>query len=177
MYHRFLTVLLLLLGITTLRADEPKAFEVGGFTFERPPEWQWVPVNSPMRKAQLKVPGKDPTKFADIIFFHFGSGQGGSVQDNAQRWIKQFRGKEGGEKIEMQNLGGTKVTIVTTEGTFTGGMPGGPATSNEDYALLGAIIEQPEGAVFVKMTGPAAIVKESREKFLAFVKAGVSGPR
>ena len=49
-------------------------------------------------------------------------------------------------------------------------MPGGPATAMKDYALLGAILEHPEGLVFVKMIGPGALVKTSREKFIDFVK-------
>jgi len=58
---------------------------------------------------------------------------------------------------------------VTTEGTFSSGMPGGPTTAMENYALLGAIVEHKEGNVFVKMTGPAALVKASRQKFLDFL--------
>ena len=43
----------------------------------------------------------------------------------------------------------------------------------EKYALLGAIIEHPDGNVFVKMTGPAALVKESRKKFLDFISTAL----
>ena len=40
-------------------------------------------------------------------------------------------------------------------------------------ALLGAIIEHAEGPVFIKMTGPIAVVKEAREKFTTMVKGAV----
>ena len=70
--------------------------------------------------------------------------------------------------------GGAKVTLVTTEGSFSSGMPGGPATVMENYALLGAIIEHPEGNVFVKMTGPAPLVKDSRKKFLDFLATALA---
>jgi hypothetical protein len=43
----------------------------------------------------------------------------------------------------------------------------------ENYALLGAIIEHKDGNVFVKMTGPAALVKESRKKFLDFLASAL----
>ena len=72
-------------------------------------------------------------------------------------------------KVEKQEIGGANVTLVTTEGTFNSGMPGGPTTPKTNYALLGAIIENKEGDVFVKMTGPAALVKASRQKFLDFL--------
>ena len=157
----------------TLRAEDPATFPVGGLTFTRPADWAWVPVNSPMRKAQLKVPGAKPNEAADITFFHFGPEGGGDVQSNAQRWIGQFRGGEDKAKIDPQQIGGAKVTLVTTEGTFSSGMPGGPATVMENYALLGAIIEHADGSVFVKMTGPAALVKELRKKFLDFLAAAL----
>ena len=166
---RLALLALCLFGAVTLRADDPATFPVGGLTFKRPATWAWVQVNSPMRKAQLRVPGGKPDEAADITFFHFGPDSGGDVQSNAQRWVSQFRGNENAAKIEEQQIGGAKVTLVTTEGTYSSGMPGGPATTLENYALLGAIIEHKEGNVFVKMTGPAALVKSSRQKFLDFL--------
>jgi hypothetical protein len=166
---RLALLALSLICVAALRAEDPTTFPVGGLTFQRPAEWAWVPVSSPMRKAQLKVPGAKPEDAADITFFHFGSDGGGDVQSNAQRWVSQFRGGDSAAKIETQVIGDAKVTFVTTEGTFSSGMPGGPQTVMENYALLGAIIEHPAGNVFVKMTGPAALVKSSRKKFLDFL--------
>jgi hypothetical protein len=166
---RHILLLLCLLGAVTLRADDPVSFQVGGLTFKRPADWAWVPVSSPMRKAQLKVPGAKSDQAAEITFFHFGPDSGGDIQSNAQRWVSQFRGNENAAKIETQEIGGAKVTLVSTEGTYSSGMPGGPTTTLDNYALLGAIIENPEGNVFVKMTGPAPLVKESRKKFLDFL--------
>jgi len=170
---RFATLILTLFCALVLRAEDPATFPVGGLTFTRPADWSWVPVSSPMRKAQLKIPGEKPAESADITFFYFGEGGGGDVQANAQRWTAQFHGSEGAAKIEEQKIGGLKVTLVSTEGTFSSGMPGGATTSLENYALLGAIIEDKEGNVFVKMTGPAALVKASKKEFLAFVTAAI----
>ncbi len=155
------------------RAEDPATFEVGGLKFTRPADWKWVEVTSPMRKAQLKVPGATAEQSADITFFHFGAGGGGDVASNAQRWLSQFKSPEGASKIEPQEIAGTKVTIVTTEGTFSGGMPGGPAAVVENAALLGAIIESAEGSVFVKTTGPAPLVKGLRAKFIEFITAAL----
>ena len=156
------------------RAEDPATFPVGGLTFTRPADWKWIAVNSPMRKAQLQVPGADAATAADITFFHFGEGGAGGVEANAQRWLKQFSGKADAQKTEVQDIGGVKVTLVSTEGTFSSGMPGGEAKTMENYALLGAMIENPEGLVFVKMTGPTETVKGAREKFLEFVKTAVT---
>ena len=160
---------LCLFGAATLRADDPATFPVGGLTFKRPADWAWVPVSSPMRKAQLKVPGAKADQSADVTFFYFGPDSGGDVQANAQRWVSQFHGNENAAKIETQEIGGAKVTLVTTEGTYASGMPAGPVTEMPNYALLGAIIEQKDGNVFIKMTGPAPLVKDSRKKFLDFI--------
>ena len=170
---RYAFLILSLFSALVLRAEDPATFEVGGLTFNRPADWAWVPVTSPMRKAQLKIPGAKPDAGADVTFFYFGEGGGGDVQANAQRWVNQFRGPEGAAKIDEQKIGGLKVTMVSTEGTYSSGMPGGPTTALDNYALLGAIVEGKEGNVFVKMTGPTALVKESRGKFLAFLTTAI----
>jgi len=170
---RFAILIFTLLSAFVLRAQDPATFDVGGLTFDRPADWTWVPVTSPMRKAQLKIPGAKPAVSAEITFFYFGEGGGGDVQANAQRWVNQFHGPEGASKIEEEKIGGLKVTMVSTEGTFSSGMPGGPTTALDNYALLGAIVEGKEGNVFVKMTGPSDLVKESRNKFLAFLTAAI----
>jgi hypothetical protein len=149
----------------------PDNFEVGGLKFKRPSEWQWVPVQSSMRKAQLAVPGLGAAKGAEITFFHFGPSGGGDLDSNIQRWLRQFQSSPGVEKVESKTLGGRKTTLVTTEGTFSAGMPGQAATPMENYALLGAIVEDPAGNIFVKMTGPRETVQAARGKFLEFLEA------
>ncbi len=171
-FRSILAAALLTVSFSGLRAEDPATFEVGALKFQRPASWSWIPVNSPMRKAQLKVTGKDQA--ADVTFFHFGPGMGGGIDANAKRWIAQFQSKEGAAKVEPQEINGTKVTLVSTEGAFNSGMPGGPTTTLPDYALLGAIIENPEGDVFVKMTGPAALVKEQRQPFLDFIASAIA---
>jgi hypothetical protein len=156
----------LVLPPAAARAEDPATFDVAGFTFTRPADWQWVNVTSAMRKAQLRV-GK-PEDEAEITFFHF-TGAGGDVESNTRRWLGQFKSKEGAEKVEAKTLNGVKVTFVTTEGTFSSGMPGGPVTPKNDFALIGAIMEAKEGSVFVKFTGPEKVVKGARDKFVQFI--------
>lgn len=162
---------LTLLAAASLRAADPATFEVGAFKFARPADWKWVEVTSPMRKAQLAVPGKDAAKPAEITFFHFGAGGAGGVDANVKRWLGQFQSKEGADKVEPETLGGVKVMFVSTEGTFSGGMPGAAAAPLDNYALLGAILDHSDGAVFVKMTGPAGVVQGAAKQFRAFIAA------
>jgi hypothetical protein len=158
----------LVLPPSTARAEENATFDVAGFTFTRPADWTWIAVNSPMRKAQLRVGGAEPAAGGDVTFFHF-TGGGADVETNTKRWLGQFKSKEGADKVETKTLNGVKVTFVTTEGTFSSGMPGGPTTPMNDFALIGAIMEATEGSVFVKFVGPEKVVKGAHDKFVQFI--------
>ncbi len=127
-----------------------------------------------MRRAQYAVPG--PAGDGELTVFYFGSGQGGSVEDNLARWYGQFQQADGRETRavatrETRTVQGMNITVTRARGRFTGGgMPGSaPAAPREDYALLGAIVETPEGPWFFKLTGPSATVEGARGSFDALL--------
>lgn len=163
------TAIVLSASALSASAQAPASFPVGALKFQRPADWEWIPVQSSMRKAQLSVPGEEAGKAAEVTFFHFGPSGGGDVESNVQRWLRQFQSTPGAEKVESKEIGGRKVTLVSTEGTFSSGMPGGPQTPMTDYALLGAILENSQGNVFVKMTGPKKTVLTAKSRFLEFL--------
>lgn len=160
----FALTLFLLLATFASRAEQPaESIKVGALTFAMPDSWKKVTPSSPMRKAQLEITqGSDK---AEVTFFQFDAGQGGSVADNVARWFAQFPGSEDKRKTETVQAGSVKITYATTEGTFSSGMPGGPTSPMTGYALYGAILESPDGNVFIKMTGPEAVVKSASEAF------------
>ena len=168
-------LLALLTAAPVVRAADPATFTVGAFTFKRPPTWQWVVANSPFRKAQLHV--ADPTNpagpGADVVFFTFGPGQGGDANQNISRWIGQFDKPESvNPVVESATIKGTKVTRVRVEtGTFSSGMPGQPATPMANYGLYGAILESPQGDVYIKLTGPTEIVKAAAANFEGMIQS------
>ncbi len=164
------TLFLALFAVAAFAEDAAK-FNVGAFAFTRPAGWKSIEPTSPMRKAQLQIPGKDGGKPADITFFFFGESNGGGVEPNVQRWLGQISGKAEANKIDAQDFNGVKVTLVSAEGTLKAAPMAGITEELPDAALLGAILEHTEGAVFVKMTGPAALVKASRDQFIALVKS------
>lgn len=171
-----LTIAALCLAAATVKAaDAPATFKVGEFTFTRPAAWGWVASTSSMRKAQLKI-GDDKTKGqGEVVFFHFGPGQGGGTKANIDRWFGQFvepRDKAN-SKTEEVTVGGRKVTYAQAEGTYRSGMPGGPATPLKDHALLGAIVESNEGSVFVRLTGPIGLVKEATPEFRKMIESAL----
>jgi len=165
---------LLFLGIFNVSraAETPATFKVSEFTFTRPAGWEWVASTSPMRKAELKVVDAKKKAEAEVVFYHFGPGNAGGTQANAERWFRQF--EEPREKInaktEEVTVGKHKVTYVSAEGTYKSGMPGGPQTPMPDYALAGAIIEAEQGSVFVKLTGPKDLTKAAMADFKKMIE-------
>ena len=156
-------------------ADATTTFKVSTLTFARPADWQWVESTSPMRKAQLKIPAKDGKTPGEVVFFHFGEGSGGGTKANVDRWLGQF--EEGRDKIsaktEESTVGKHKVTYVQAQGTYQSGMPGGPKTPQPATMLLGAIIEDDAGSVFIKLTAPIDLAKASEAAFRKLVESAL----
>lgn len=152
----------------TLDAAEPIEFTVGEFAFDRPAGWGWIAAASPMRKAQLMVKGNDGAT-ADVVFFHFGPGQGGTVEANVQRWVAQF--EDGKSSSKKETINGKEITFVEATGTFLSGMPGTPSVPLEGFAMRGAILESPQGDVYVKMTGPLSLIETSAADFEKMISA------
>jgi hypothetical protein len=166
-------VLFGLVMIALVAETRAETVKVEAFTFAVPEGWKSVTPSSPMRKAQLEI-ARGPEK-AEVTFFHFGADQGGTAEDNVARWYAQFPGSEKNRITEHAQVGPVKITFAMTEGTFSSGMPGGPTTPMEGYALCGAILESAAGNVFVKMTGPNAVVKASTEAFKKMVSDAAKG--
>jgi hypothetical protein len=104
--------------------------------------------------------------------YYFGSGQGGSVQANLDRWIGQFLQADGkpskeAAKINKRSVHGLPVTTVDVSGAYTGmggpTAPSGPAVAG--YRMLGAVVEGPQGSIFFKFVGPAKAVAANQAPF------------
>jgi hypothetical protein len=61
--------------------------------------------------------------------------------------------------VKSTTIGETPVTYVQAHGTFLSGGFVGPKTPKPNFALLAAIIEGKNGAIFIKMTGPRETVE------------------
>src|SRR3954463_6519929 len=162
-----ITPWLLLLVFALAPMVRAETVKVEAFTFAVPDGWRSITPSSPMRKAQLEI--ARGTEKAEVTFFYFGGDQGGNAADNVARWYAQFPGSEKNRITENVQAGPVKIPFAMTEGTFSSGMPGGPTTPMEGYALCGAILETATGNVFVKMTGPGAVVKASTDAFKKMV--------
>lgn len=146
----------------------------GGLTWTAPKAWAVSPSASSMRVVTYRVPPAigDP-EGGEVAVFYFGQGQGGSTQANVDRWLAQFKPEQGsagpGKPVSMK-VGAIPVTIVTTEGTYSSGMPGGAMTPKPGWALRGGIAEGPQGPVFFKLVGPKKTVHAVTQEFDAFLK-------
>jgi hypothetical protein len=128
---------------------------------------------SEYRTAEYAVRGHDE---AELAVFHFrspeedGAAEGGSVDDNIGRWLEQFTQPDGRPtrevaEIDEREIDGVPVTVVRARGTFSGMRGMGAAENAEGYALLGAIVEAPEGLVFFKLLGSEAAIRDAESAF------------
>lgn len=103
---------------------------------------------------------------------------GGGVKANIQRWKGQFVGGDAAaKKTETIEVGPWKVHVVDNNGTFASRMGGGPfaggkMVKNEGWAMVGAILENPQGQTyFVKLIGPGEPVQQNRESLIKMLKS------
>jgi hypothetical protein len=137
-----------------------------GIRWTMPATWK-AEAQRPMRLATYTVaPG------GECGVYYFGSGQGGSVDANLDRWIGQFLQADGkpskaAAKLAKRTVHGWPVTTVDVSGAYTG--MGGPMAQQSPamagYRMLGAIVEGPQGSVFFKFTGPAQTVAANQAAF------------
>lgn len=148
-----------------------EAFRVGNFEFVKPDSWISQKPRSAMRKAELRVPGKADGELGEVVFFYFGAGKAGGTQANIDRWMRQFREPSSRQnaRIEKAKAGETPVVFVYAEGTFMSGPPLGQKIPKAGFALLGAILEAKSGFLFVKFTGPKAVIQSAENDFKTMI--------
>jgi hypothetical protein len=137
-----------------------------GIEWNVPEGWVAAPAK-PMRLVTVKpAPDSEAECYVTLL-----TGTGGGIAPNFNRWRTQL-GLEALSEEEIQalpkiNVLGSEAPFISARGPFQGMT--GPA--QEDYMLLGTAVLLPEQAVFVKMTGPAAVVEGEQDKFVAFCES------
>ena len=147
--------------------------------FKVPDGWISEKPSSGMRVAQYKLPKVEgDSEDANLVLYFFGTGQGGSVSDNVDRWVNQMEQPDGRPskdraKIETITVNGLKVTTVDVSGTYTAQMsPGSEARHNEsNQRLRAAVIETPKGNYYAKLIGPEKTVSRWDNSFADYVKS------
>jgi hypothetical protein len=158
------------IGIFPLLEFALIAQTAGGLRWTPPAGWK-SEGTAPMRAATYKVPAAaGDNEGAECVVYFFGEGQGGSVQANIERWNGQVKGpdsKPAAAKIQKRAVHDLPVTTIDVSGEYSG--MGGPMatakTVKTGYRLLGAIVENPGGNVFLKFTGPVKTIAANQRKF------------
>lgn len=156
----------LLLTCVAARAGDAVAFAVGDFSFTPPAGWVIEEPVSPER-ARLAI-GRN-REGAEVTFFHYGNKAHGA--ENVARWLEQFSGGKSKRDVRRLRIGDVKITYARTEGTYSIGSAEEEADPMTGYALCGAVLEKANGAVYVKMIGPAATVRGATQAFKTMISA------
>jgi hypothetical protein len=141
-----------------------------------PPRWQRRVPSTPMRAAEYRVPrvGSD-AEDAECSIITFGPGQGGSVDDNIDRWVKQLEPTSSAVDKTKRTVNGMTVTRVDVAGTYTPmampGMPSSTTTPRQGQRLVGDIVEAPSGFWYFKMTGPDATVSAAAKELDGLIES------
>ena len=161
----------------TIAVTERKNY--GDLSAVPPTGWEQLIPSSSMRLAEFRIPGEPAeNEDATLAVFYFVKGQGGTVEQNIDRWYGQFEQPDGSSTRQrarrwQDNVYGMSVTMVDISGTFSTGMGTGSGFSEPavGYRMLGAIVESENGRYFFKLVGPDATVTHWRESFSAFVSS------
>ena len=145
---------------------------VAGVHWTRPERWSVQPPKQ-MRIATYTSPqAEGDAEGGECAVFYFGNGQGGDVNANIDRWAGQFE-NAGIPVRSSKEVNGMKLELVQIAGTYLA--PSGPMMQSqgkkENYRLLGAIVDAPEGMVFFKFTGPAKTIDASEDDFNSLVNS------
>ena len=140
------------------------SFPVGNLKFTIPAKWKIEMVQSPARGGQWRVPPLHGTgEGGEVVVFYFGPGVGGDAKANIEAWIGTMFNAEGNPaaaEVKHHETAGFKISQVVLFGTYNQvvPLPGVPPVPKPNYGLLGAVIENPQGNIYWRFTGPEALI-------------------
>ena len=144
----------------------------GGYRASTPPGWIEKP-SSGMRKGSWAVDAEPRTDCSLVVL----KGTGGGLAANIDRW----RGEMGQAETSRPEAWPRLVFLdqpalyVNFTGSFTGGRGG--AGRIEEAKLLGLLLERQGSMVFLKFTGPAAVVDAHKANFEALAASIEEAPQ
>ena len=126
-----------------------------------------------MRLAEFVAP--TPAGNADVVVYYFGSGQGGDVDANLERWRGQFSNPDGKpvfEKSTSETVGAIKLTIAEFRGTYARGIGtgGNGEAARPNNTLLAVIADTAAGTMYFQLFGDSKAVDAARDAYMAFVR-------
>jgi hypothetical protein len=147
-----------------LSLDGP-LFKVSGLQFNLPERWVDEAGETPARVGQWRVapPRGQTGEGGQVVCFYFGPAAGGTVKENINEWIGSIFNAEGhpaAAEVKRRQTSGVNISQVVVFGTYnqTVSIPGIPPVSKPDYGLIGTVLENPQGNVFWRFTGPEPLI-------------------
>jgi hypothetical protein len=144
-------------------APSPHGESKPPFGWKTPPGWTELPAST-MRSANFR-PGGDERAECYLTLL---AGEAGGMTANINRWRSQLAlpglSAADVDALPRTTFFGREGTLVEATGTWKG-MSG--ADSKADWSLLGVALVDPNGSVFLKMTGPRETITAQRDAFIA----------
>jgi hypothetical protein len=146
---------------------------VAGIRWSVPQSWMEGPPRQMRFATYMTQAAEGENEGAECSVSFFGASQGGTVDQNIDRWISQFENPSSPARTSKQ-INGLTVNLVKVSGRYVG--MSGPMMQQsggkkENFALLGAIVDAPEGEVFFKLTGPAKTLARDEGAFSALIES------
>lgn len=179
---RFAIAALMGLSLTFgLRADDKGTeTEIDGLKSRAPSNWKSEDPTGQNRVYQFTIPKADGDKEdALLIVFFFGTGQGGGIEANIQRWKNMVKPAEGAKESDAYKttefkIGDVKATMFEANGTYM--LKKRPFDPNEkaeprpDYRMVAVILETKNGPYYIRMYGPKKTMEANKKGFEDWIK-------
>ncbi len=150
--------------------QEPGKASFAGLKGPIPVTWTWEPPRHHFRVAQWIVPGREGAEPAELVVTTFPEASGNTVQNNIDRWTRQFRSTDGGPpqpEVTPQTVNGMPTTMVDLKGEYLG-MGGG--WHKAGYRMMVTIVETSDGSVFIKLLGPAETIDANADGYRQLIQ-------
>ncbi len=156
-------------GDVALTKEAPES-TAGGVVWSYPSKWTKAGPRAMRVVTYTVAAAQGDAEGGECAVSFFPSGAGGDIESNIQRWSGQFENAPTPMK-KGEDVNGLKITKVVLSGNYLA--PSGPMMESqgkkENFRLFGAIVEAPEGKLFIKFTGPAKTVEGSGAEFDALI--------
>lgn len=152
-------------------SDDPTVARFLNYVAPKSATWIEHPPSGMGRIANYTVPGRDGNEAAHIVIYYFGQGQGGTVEGNIARWQDQFQADEDGQApepiVNRFEVNSFPVTTVDITGYWK---EMGAVAYKADQRFFAAIVEFPEGNVYIRFVGNTNTVNANKEEFLEMIQ-------
>lgn len=146
-------------------APNYSAFFVAGLEFTMPPKWLAVPAENGSRAGQWKIlpPHGSTSEAGEVVALFFGPGKGGNAKPSIAAWTGMMSDAEGhpaSAETKVHQASGDKISQVEVFGIYSQpvAFAGMPPVMKSNYGLIGTVVENPQGNIYWKFTGPEPLI-------------------